>query len=166
MPEIIKDIEGFVGHYKVSNHGYIMSCDRTIDFKGGRKFIKGRILKPGLCKKYHFVSLSIKKEVKLLLVHRLVATAFHSNPDKLPEVNHKDGNKLNNNADNLEWNTRIQNKQHAILNGLITTGLKKETVLQIRKNVNSLNNRKLAEVFKINEKTVYNILNRKTWVNI
>lgn len=51
-------------------------------------------------------------------VHRLVATAFIPNPEGLPEVNHKDGNKLNNPSDNLEWCGRRQNCQHAKETGL------------------------------------------------
>ena len=56
---------------------------------------------------------------KSFYIHRLVAEGFIPNPDNLPEVNHKDGNTKNNNADNLEWCTRKQNVQHAIKTGLI-----------------------------------------------
>jgi hypothetical protein len=55
-------------------------------------------------------------------VHRLVATAFIPNPEKLPVVNHKDGNKLNNTAGNLEWATHSENTQHAYDTGLKRRG--------------------------------------------
>lgn len=51
-------------------------------------------------------------------VHRLVAKAFVPNPVNLPEVNHIDGDKMNNNADNLEWVTSSQNQRHAFRLGL------------------------------------------------
>lgn len=59
--------------------------------------------------------------VKKFLVHRLVAITHLPNPNNLPEVNHKDGNKLNNKVSNLEWVTRNQNIQHSFDTGLNTS---------------------------------------------
>jgi len=58
---------------------------------------------------------------KSLTVHRLVAKTYFPNPDNLPEVNHKDGNKRNNRADNLEWKTRSGNAMHARESGIMNT---------------------------------------------
>lgn len=83
-----KDIIGFEGFYQVSNFGKVRNC------------VTGKILKPGLQGKGYY-SVTLKR--KGYKVHRLVAIAFIPNPNNLPIVNHKDENKLNNNADNLEW---------------------------------------------------------------
>ena len=55
---------------------------------------------------------------KHTIVHRLVAEAFIPNPQNLSDVNHKDGNKLNNSVDNLEWTSRKGNLLHAMRAGL------------------------------------------------
>ena len=107
-----RDIEGFEGIYKVSSLGRAYSS-----YKNG--ILKHSIKGNG----YHGISLYMgyidgKRTYKQVYIHRLVAEAFIDNPDNLPEVNHKDGNKANNCVDNLEWVTGLQNKRHAIQIGL------------------------------------------------
>ena len=67
---------------------------------------------------YYTVGIKINGKSKSIIVHRLIAKAFIPNPDNKPQVNHIDGNKLNNSAVNLEWVTNKENSEHAIFNGL------------------------------------------------
>lgn len=69
-------------------------------------------------KGYNFVRLKWDGQGKTMLVHRIIAQLFIPNPDELQEVNHKDGNKSNNNHWNLEWCTREQNVHHSVEAGL------------------------------------------------
>lgn len=80
--------------------------------------ITGRFLKPIKNKDgYIVVGLSQEGKFKTFRVNRLVAELYIKNPNKLPQVNHKDLNKENNHKDNLEWCTAKQNSQHAAQNG-------------------------------------------------
>lgn len=117
IEEIWKDIKGYVGLYQISNLGRVKSLKRiTVD----GKTIKERILKPGTDKPgYEFIILRKNNKSHNLMIHRLVAEAFIENPNKYSCVNHKDGNKLNNNVSNLEWCTYSYNLKHAILIGKV-----------------------------------------------
>lgn len=68
---------------------------------------------------YVCVSLGSRHNKPNIKVHRAVAETFLNNQQNLPVINHKDGNKLNNNVDNLEFCTYLHNTQHAIENGLV-----------------------------------------------
>lgn len=90
------------------------------------KILKGSIGEHG----YKYYRLSKNNKKKMFYAHRLVAQHFINNPDNLPIVNHKDGNKLNNNIDNLEWVTYSQNVQHAYKEKLIKNRRKSEYFTQ------------------------------------
>lgn len=110
MDEKWVDINGYEGKYQVSNLGNIRSLDRKDRF--GR-FIKGIPISQLAQKSgYMFVKLRSNGVQKTFRVHRLVAEAFCSNENNLPEVNHKDEDKQNNRADNLEWCTRSYNNSY------------------------------------------------------
>lgn len=95
--------------YMISDHGRILS------FKGKSKLIISSTI---TSKGYEYVAIRQKGIYVGYSVHRLVATAFIPNPKRLPQVNHLDGNKLNNHVANLEWCDAYDNIMHAIRNGL------------------------------------------------
>lgn len=103
-----KDIKGYEGHYQVSNLGRVRSL-------GGTTWKSEKLMSTER-KNYERVGLYKDKRTKQLLVHRLVAEAFIPNPDNLPEINHKDENKLNNCVENLEWCTRHYNLNYGTRN--------------------------------------------------
>ena len=118
--EIWKPISGYEGVYEVSNLGRVRSCDRIVVCNDGRKYKrKGKVLRQSYdANKYYKVALCKNGKQKNFSVHRLVAQAFIPNPENKLTVNHKNGDKLDNRVENLEWATREENMQHAYDNGL------------------------------------------------
>ena len=111
MVEVWKAIPGHEGIYEVSNLGRVRSLDRI---KRNGKRMKGRIVKLQEHSNTGYVAIGLYKDglCKMSLVHRLVASAFIPNPNNLPEINHKDEDKTNNQADNLEWCNRTYNNNY------------------------------------------------------
>ena len=97
--EVWKPIPNYEGFYEVSNTGKVRSVYRY------RRVLKPMISNTG----YERVDLFKDKDRKQFSVHRLVAMVFVGNPNQKPFVNHKDENKLNNSADNLEWVSHVEN---------------------------------------------------------
>jgi len=119
--EIWKPILGYVGFYEVSNFGNVKSLERKAKRKNNSFFIeKEKVLKINTSNRYGAVKLCKLGNVVRYSVHRLVATAFLPNAENKSQVNHIDGNKLNNHVDNLEWNTHQENSTHAWVTGLYT----------------------------------------------
>ena len=118
--EIWKDVVGYEDVYMVSNLGRVKSLDRTVWRINGeteyQSTLKGVMIKPvDNGAGYFHCGLSGKNKY----IHRLVAESFLPNDDDLEYVNHKDGNKANNNINNLEWTTHKDNIHHAYHNGLM-----------------------------------------------
>ena len=107
MKEEWQPVQGFEGFYEVSKTGKIRSLPRngTISTK--------RILKQRDVRGYMQVRLQKNGKSKDAKVHRIVAQAFIENPLNKREVNHKDGNKHNNDVKNLEWATSSENQLHS-----------------------------------------------------
>lgn len=115
--EIWKGVKGYEDLYEVSSFGRVRSLPRTCRKLEGREMndyiYQGKMLRPYRDKKgYLSVRLYRKRIAKDIKVHRLVAQTFIQNPDHLPQINHKDENKANNRADNLEWCTNLYNRNY------------------------------------------------------
>ena len=140
---IWKDIKGLEGYYQVSNIGTIRSLPRIVNclYNQTRQLPSKTFKVHKQNRGYLFINVSKNNKPKNLLVHRLVAEAFLSNPHNFKEVNHKDGNKENNNVDNLEWCTASYNKKH-MYDNLLSGKIKKITLSK------RLKNRTLSNIHK------------------
>jgi hypothetical protein len=166
-----RDIEGYEDLYKVSDLGRIKSF---------KKDSNGKILKPREDKDgYLLLNLWKDSKRKTFKIHRLVAQAYIINPENLPQVNHKDGNKQNNFSKNLEWCSNYYNQKHARENNLnnicwqkgenhIGHKLTQEKVLAIRnhKDKNRGYCQRIAKEFNVAPATVSLIQNNIIWKHI
>jgi len=160
--EIWVDIPGYEGLYKVSNIGRVFSIRNNI-------ILKYRIHNRG----YNRVSLCSDKTIDKL-VHRLVAESFYGK--SCLDINHIDGDKKNNNLDNLEYCTKKENTNHAIKIGLIDVKgensvcgkLKNKDIYLIRKLHTEYNiqQKTIALIFGVSKNTIYKIMNNRTWCHI
>lgn len=110
-----KKVKDFENHYEISNLGRLRSI-RT-----SQGTYRERMKRPSLDRNgYENIKLYKNNIQHSKLIHRLVAEAFIPNPEDKPTVNHIDGNKSNNQVNNLEWNTYSENHLHAFAIGLKT----------------------------------------------
>jgi len=116
--DIWKPVIGYEGLYEISNTAKVRSLDRMVYFEpkgnSGNAFKKGVEITPMMNEKgYYKISLCKNNKPKSYRRGRLVAIHFVPNPNNLPEVNHMNGDKANDNDWNLEWETRQGNIDHA-----------------------------------------------------
>lgn len=165
--EIWGPIIDYEDYYEISNLGRIKSLDRTVVYtnRNRTQHYKSKLLTPSKNQDGYFkVSLNKDGKLDVKIIHRLVALAFIPNPENKPQINHIDGNKLNNCVDNLEWNTNIENLNHSYLNNLNPNiKLSKDDVILIR-NLHSLKIHTQAEIgkmFNVNKEHINSIVNNK-----
>lgn len=161
MTEIWKDITNYEDNYQISNLGNVRSKDRTIYRVDGRKkTISGQPMKLSVdIHGYYKVNLRKNNKLNTARVHKLVANHFLKREMGKNIVNHKDGNKLNNYVDNLEFVTLSENTLHAIYT------LKKDftkTKLEKKQPIISIENNEIYRFFESISKAVkfYNISSR------
>lgn len=109
-----KEVKGYEGFYSCTDNGDIYGLPLNIIRKNGRKYISSkRKINPSINSTgYYVVSLRVNGIQKTEKVHRLIAKTFLNNDLNKSDVNHIDGNKLNNNVKNLEWCTKSENHIH------------------------------------------------------
>ena len=142
-----KTINGF-SNYEISNQGEVRN-------KITNYILKGRLSRSG----YLQVNIKRDEDGKFInqYIHRLVAIYFIDNPENKREVNHKDGNKINNTLDNLEWVTSSENQMHRHSIGINKTSNKKIGMFDKDNNL-------IQEFDSI--VTAYKTLNKPSRVNI
>jgi hypothetical protein len=144
----------------------------------GGVFRDGKELSTSLTNKgYKTFRSSVNNVRKHISIHRAVATLYVPNPDNLPQVNHIDGNKLNNHYTNLEWMSNRKNKDHALENGLYAKGVDmpnhiftEDDIKYIRENYkykdSEFGTTGLAKKFNTNGSRIWKIVNNKVWKHL
>jgi len=165
------------GHYQASTSGMIRSVDRIINgpHGPGTHSRRGEILKQTVNSKGYptvvicWLGLRVTKSV-----HQVIAETFLDNPEKLPEVNHIDGNPMNNRVSNLEWISESNNQKHAYSTGLRGNGeamplakLKEENIPEIRELLKQgFNDKIVGELFGVTRGTIRTIRVGTGWNHV
>ena len=165
MNPTFKHIRDYENLYSISENAEVFSIQRNI-IKKDWKHRDG----------YRLISLTKNKIKTYFYVHRLVADAFLPKIEGKDFVNHKDGNKANNNVSNLEWVTKSENCKHSFEIGLQSNKgeshpmaqLNEEKVKDIRQKfaTGQYKRKELAQMFGMERTTIEKIINRKLWKHI
>lgn len=180
LTEIWAKIDGYGNAYSVSSSGRVMrTSPRVIPWRGTGRTGRKKPFKPSMCKAfinrggYPQVRIGPTGHQKTVCVHRLVAIAFIPNPLGRDTVNHIDGDKTNNNVNNLEWCTRSENLLHAVRTGLqrIELGSKSPNAKLTEPEVMAIREddriaRLIAADYGVSTSTIYLVKHRKIWQHI
>lgn len=166
MVETWRPVPGFEDVYSVSDYG------RVRREKASRGTWPGRILS-GVIHSRGYLTVSLSPSQRLY-IHRLVAEAFLGPCPKNQEVNHKNGNKADNQIRNLEYVTHLENMRHGYENGFFPRGeqrpfskLTEDDVRQIRAlHKQGIMQKDIAPQFNVNKQTICKIVNRQKWKHI
>ena len=168
------------GYYEVSNYGNVRSLDRYVEHPQGRMRLKGKDMKISMANTgYKQVEFRVNGKRETWRIHNLVALLFveNSNPDLLTQINHIDGDKFNNKANNLEWCTCLENIRHAFSLNLIprkkgaemyNAKLNDESVREIRRlySTGKYTQSALDKLFGVGEGTVNKIVRNLAWKHV
>lgn len=166
---IYPNIPDKLNRFEISTHGRLKN-------KKTKYVYTPNILNTGYCSVR--TTLGSKNNKIHILIHKAVAYTFLDNPDDLPEINHKDGNKENNNVNNLEWCTSHENQQHKYDIGLFdknkitgennhSSKLTWDDIEYIRsnyiKNSREFGSRPMARKFNVSHAAILSVIKNKTW---
>lgn len=174
-----KPIEGFSG-YEIDTDGNIFSFRKVGGRKRGERIISIEHKLKFSKDVYGYLVVNLRKCGKTFTkkVHRLIAKAFIPNPENKPQVNHKNGNRIDFRIGNLYWGNQRENMEDTKRHGtLIQHGEKGElngasklnnlNVLEIKKLLSLGENiKKIADMFKVHSCTIYRIKNKKNWKHL
>lgn len=171
MKEIWKKVEiNNIYDYYISNLGNVKAAKKFVTYLDGRtRFYPEKLLKPRKDPKgYYFVSLYGDKYSEQHRVHQLVGKAFIPNPENKFCINHKDGNRINNVIDNLEWVTHKENILDGIKRGTIFKPNKKISEKQVNEirelySKKSFTQKQIAFKFGLKQAQISRITSFKNW---
>ena len=173
--EVWKDIKGYEGYYQISNFGRVKRLATKVSGKlGSIRSLPERMITPRKQNDYLCVALQNNNRVNIR-IHRLVAIHFIPNTKNRLEINHIDGDKKNNNVDNLEWCTRKENVNHAHKIGLVKkrlgeqanfSKLTEKQVIEIKYNTKSMTLKKISLIYGVSPDCIWRIKAGKNWKHV
>lgn len=173
IEEVWKDVDRF---HQISNFGRFRSLDHYSGSGGKQnklRFWPGEILNPSISNTGYY-KVTVYEPRKSCFIHRLVSQSFIPNPENKSQVNHKDGNKLNNHVSNLEWCDNLENLQHSWTKLGHTNQIKKTNIMNpmFIKIIHETwakfgrgSQTKMAKYFNTDSGHISDILSGKRWLN-